>query len=82
MKKYIYNLMAIAMNLQLFADAGTLVNATGICKQLQQCKNVIKNLFHDCFSFRHGGSEGEIALGIIFRDTLSPHGPNVREGPS
>ena len=29
MKKYIYNLLAIAMNLQLFADAGTLVNATG-----------------------------------------------------
>ena len=29
MKKFIYNLMAIAMNLQLFADAGTLVNATG-----------------------------------------------------
>ena len=29
MKKYIYKLMAIAMNLQLFADAGTLVNATG-----------------------------------------------------
>ena len=29
MKKYIYQLMAIAMNLQLFADAGTLVNATG-----------------------------------------------------
>ena len=29
MKKYIYNLMAIAMNLQLFAEAGTLVNATG-----------------------------------------------------
>ena len=29
MKKLIYNLMAIAMNLQMFADAGTLVNATG-----------------------------------------------------
>ena len=29
MKKYIYKLMAIAMNLQMFADAGTLVNATG-----------------------------------------------------
>ena len=29
MKKFIYNLMAIAMNLQMFADAGTLVNATG-----------------------------------------------------
>ena len=29
MKKLIYNLMAIAMNLQLFADAGTVVNATG-----------------------------------------------------
>ena len=29
MKKLISNLMAIAMNLQLFADAGTLVNATG-----------------------------------------------------
>ena len=29
MKNLIYNLMAIAMNLQLFADAGTLVNATG-----------------------------------------------------
>ena len=29
MKKFIYNLMAIAMNLQLFADAGTVVNATG-----------------------------------------------------
>ena len=29
MKKYIYKLMAIAMNLQLFAEAGTLVNATG-----------------------------------------------------
>ena len=29
MKKIIYNLIAIAMNLQLFADAGTLVNATG-----------------------------------------------------
>ena len=29
MKKFIYNLMAIAMNLQLFADAGTAVNATG-----------------------------------------------------
>ena len=29
MKKYIYNLLAIAMNLQLFAEAGTLVNATG-----------------------------------------------------
>ena len=29
MKKLIYKLMAIAMNLQLFADAGTLVNATG-----------------------------------------------------
>ena len=29
MKKIIYNLFAIAMNLQLFADAGTLVNATG-----------------------------------------------------
>ena len=29
MKKLIYHLMAIAMNLQLFADAGTLVNATG-----------------------------------------------------
>lgn len=29
MKKYIYKLLAIAMNLQLFADAGTLVNATG-----------------------------------------------------
>ena len=29
MKKYIYNLMAIAINLQLFAEAGTMVNATG-----------------------------------------------------
>ena len=29
MKTYIYNLLAIAMNLQLFAEAGTLVNATG-----------------------------------------------------
>ena len=29
MKKYIYNLLAIAMNLQLFADAGTLVSTTG-----------------------------------------------------
>ena len=29
MKKYFYNLMAIAMNLQLFAEAGTAVNATG-----------------------------------------------------
>ena len=29
MKKFIYNLMAIAMNLQMFADAGTVVNATG-----------------------------------------------------
>ena len=29
MKKFINKLMAIAMNLQLFADAGTLVNATG-----------------------------------------------------
>ena len=29
MKKIIYNLFAIAMNLQLFAEAGTLVNATG-----------------------------------------------------
>ena len=29
MKKFITNLMAIAMNLQLFADAGTLVNTTG-----------------------------------------------------
>ena len=29
MKKIIYNLLAIAMNLQLFAEAGTLVNATG-----------------------------------------------------
>ena len=29
MKKLITNLMAIAMNLQMFADAGTLVNATG-----------------------------------------------------
>ena len=29
MKKLINNLMAIAMNLQMFADAGTLVNATG-----------------------------------------------------
>ena len=29
MKKLIYKLMAIAMNLQLFADAGTVVNATG-----------------------------------------------------
>ena len=29
MKKFIFNLMAIAMNLQLFADAGTVVNATG-----------------------------------------------------
>ena len=28
MKKYIYNLMAIAMNLQMFADAGTLVNTS------------------------------------------------------
>ena len=29
MKKYIYNLRAFAMNLQLFAEAGTMVNATG-----------------------------------------------------
>ena len=29
MKKIIYNLFAIAMNLQLFAEAGTAVNATG-----------------------------------------------------
>ena len=29
MKKFVYKLMAIAMNLQLFAEAGTLVNATG-----------------------------------------------------
>ena len=29
MKKFINKLMAIAMNLQLFADAGTVVNATG-----------------------------------------------------
>ena len=29
MKKIIYNLLAIAMNLQLFAEAGTLINATG-----------------------------------------------------
>ena len=29
MKKYIYNLLAITMNLQLFAEAGTAVNATG-----------------------------------------------------
>ena len=29
MKKLIHNLMAIAMNLQMFAEAGTLVNATG-----------------------------------------------------
>ena len=29
MKKFIYNLMAIAMNLQLFAEAGTAVNASG-----------------------------------------------------
>ena len=28
MKKFIYNLMAIAMNLQMFADAGTLVNTS------------------------------------------------------
>ena len=28
MKKFIYNLMAIAMNLQLFADAGSVVNTT------------------------------------------------------
>ena len=29
MKKYIYNLLKITMNLQLFAEAGTLVNTTG-----------------------------------------------------
>ena len=29
MKKFIHNLMAIAMNLQMFAEAGTMVNATG-----------------------------------------------------
>ena len=29
MKKFIYNLMAVAMNLQLFAEAGTVVNTTG-----------------------------------------------------
>ena len=29
MKKYIYKLLAIAMNLQMFAEAGTAVNATG-----------------------------------------------------
>ena len=29
MKKFIHKLMAIAMNIQLFAEAGTVVNATG-----------------------------------------------------
>ena len=29
MKKFFYQFMALAMNLQMFADAGTLVNATG-----------------------------------------------------